>query len=114
MDQTRQTTGDMPLACSLTDVAQRERQQTLQREVFSGVREVRELADGTAVRFPGGGAWVTRLTDFIRFERDCCPFFTFELHCEPRHGPLWLHLRGPAGVKEFVATLLPVDAAPQR
>jgi hypothetical protein len=41
-----------------------------------------------------------------RFERECCLFFTFALHCEPQHGPLWLHLRGPAGAKEFVATLL--------
>lgn len=114
MDRTEQTTGEAPIACSLTDAEQRERQQALQREVFGGVREARELADGYALRFPGDGAWLATLADFIRFERDCCPFFLFELRCEPQHGPLWLHLRGPEGVKEIVAAILPTPIASLR
>ena len=39
-------------------------------------------------------------------QRACCPFFTFALVFEPQQGPLWLHLRGPAGTKEFVASML--------
>ena len=102
----------MPIACRLTTPELRAREQVVQREVVAGVQETRELADGYALRFPGDAAWLDTLAEFIRFERECCPFFTFELRCEPQHGPLWLHLRGPEGVKEFVATLLALPNAP--
>lgn len=98
---------DIPIACSLTEPERRARERVLQREVFGGVREVRELPDGYALRFPGEAAWLGTLAEFIGFERDCCPFFAFELHCEPRQGPIWLHLRGPEGTKGFVAGMLP-------
>ena len=74
----------------------------------STVEEVRELADGYALRYPSEAHWLDTLTEFIRFERDYCPFFRFEFHAEPQHGPLWLQLHGQEGVKEFVeAVLLP-------
>ena len=105
------TPTEVPIACSLTTPELRAREQVVQREVVAGVQETRELADGYALRFPGDPAWLDKLAEFIRFERECCPFFTFELRCEPQHGPLWLHLRGPEGVKEFVATLLALPSA---
>lgn len=100
------TRPDSPIACTLTAPELREREQLLQREISSGVLERRELPDGYVLRFPGDAAWLATLTALIRFERVCCPFFTFELRCEPEQGPLWLSLRGPDGVKEFVMTLL--------
>ena len=62
---------------------------------------MRELADGYALRYPSEAHWLDTLTEFIRFERDYCPFFRFEFHAEPQHGPLWLQLHGQEGVKEF-------------
>lgn len=97
---------EIPIACSLTTPELRAREQAIQREVLGGLAEVRELPDGYALRFPGDAAWLATLAEFIRFERECCPFFTFELRCEPRQGPLWLQLRGPEGVKGFVGGLL--------
>jgi hypothetical protein len=105
------TQTEIPIACSLTTPELRVREQAVQREIVAGVREARELADGYALRFPGDAAWLGTLAEFIRFERECCPFFTFELRCEPQQGPFWLHLRGPEGVKEFVATLLALPVA---
>ena len=99
---------DVPIVCQLLEPELREREQVLQQELFSGVEAIRELSDGYALRYPGEVRWLATLTEFIRFERDCCPFLRFELHAEPQHGPLWLELRGQAGVKEFVeAVLLP-------
>ena len=101
---------DIPIACTLSDRDQARRQGEIADTLFSGRQEVRELPDGYALRFPGDDAWATRLLAFITAERACCPFFRFELVFEQRQGPLWLHLRGPAGTKEFVATLLaPVE-----
>lgn len=102
----------IPIVCSLTTPELRAREQVVQREVVSGVEEIQELPDGYALRFPGDAAWLTTLTEFIRFERECCPFFTFELRCEPEHGPLWLHLRGPQGTRDFVRGLLGDTALP--
>ena len=72
---------------------------------------MRELSDGYAVRFAGDDATAARLLAFITGERACCLFFTFTLVFEPRSGPIWLHLQGPEGAKDLVATML-VDPAP--
>jgi hypothetical protein len=91
-----------PIACLLNDEEQRERKQHLQQELFSHVTETTELEDGFAYRFPGDRDVVDQLIDFVLFERECCPFFTFDLGFEPEHGPVTLSLRGPEGVKEFL------------
>jgi hypothetical protein len=105
----------LPIVCRLLEPALREREEILQREVFSAVEETRELADGYALRFPGDAAWLATLAEFMRFERACCPFLYFELHAEQQDGAFWLRLRGPEGAKEFVAELLgPLVATPAR
>ncbi len=96
---------DIPVACSLTEGDRARRGDEITR-LFEGLQETRELPDGYALRFPADAAWAARLLAFIAGERACCPFFTFALVFEPGQGPLWLHLRGPAGTKEFVAGLL--------
>ena len=65
-----------------------------------------ELEDGYEFRFPGSEEWATRLTEFIVFERECCPFLAFELVFEPEGGPIRLRVRGPEGVKEIVAGIV--------
>ncbi len=95
-----------PVACSLSAPEWRARQAALQATVFGEARQARELADGYALQFAGDAAQTARLLDFITFERECCPFFTFELLFEPDRGPVWLRLRGPEGTKAFVGELL--------
>jgi len=97
---------EIPVACTLSDRDLAQRRNEITRTLLGGRQETRELPDGYAVRFPGDEAWAARLLAFIAGERACCPFFTFTLVFEPRQGPLWLHLCGPAGTKELVADLL--------
>ena len=61
-----------------------------------------ELPDGFGFRFPGADPWAAKALEFIEAEKQCCPFFTFELAFEPDDGPLWLRLRGSAAIKDFV------------
>lgn len=96
---------EVALACSLTDAEHVTRSAELE-ELFKSVQQVKELADGYALRFPGSDSWANRLLQFITFERACCPFFTFGLVCEPKLGPIWLHLRGPEGVKGIVEAII--------
>jgi hypothetical protein len=106
MDDNDDAMSGATIACALTTSELRAREQQLQREVFGGLRAIGELADGYVLDFPGDGAWLATLAEFIRFERECCPFFTFALHCAPEHGPLRLTISGPDGAKEVVAALL--------
>jgi hypothetical protein len=93
---------ELAIACKLSEAEQASREEELAREIFGNCQEVAELADGYAFRFPGDSDWATKLVEFIAFERKCCLFFTFELVFEPQEGPMWLHLKGPEGVKSFV------------
>jgi hypothetical protein len=100
---TDQQTLDIPIACTLSNPELARRTAEIEESLFAGVLETSELPDGYAFRFPAAADWLPRLATFIAEERRCCPFFTFELVCEPAEGPIWLHLRGREGVKEFIA-----------
>ena len=71
-------TDDIPLACTLSASELVTREQEV-NDLFKHVQQVNELADGYALRFPGNDTWANQLTQFITFERGCCPFFTFSL-----------------------------------
>lgn len=92
---------EMPIACGLGGRGQRERREELSRELFSGRLGTEELEDGYVIIFPGEAGWAEKLVAFVVFERECCPFFAFELHFEPGGGPISLRVRGPEGAKEF-------------
>jgi hypothetical protein len=121
-------TDEVPLACTLTRSELVTRKQEV-NGLFKYVQQVNELADGYALRFPGSDTWANDLMQFITFERACCPFFTFALVFEqklgtnPSHqrrcastaaqsggtsgeGSIWLHLRGPEGVKAIVEGMI--------
>ncbi len=93
----------LPIACELSEGGQRSRREEISREIFSRCEDVRELEDGYEFVFPGNEQLVEGLTRFIASERECCRFFTFELHFEPELGPVLLRMRGPDGTKEFLA-----------
>jgi hypothetical protein len=96
---------DAPLACSLTADERVPRTDEI-GDLFTGIQERQELTDGYALRFPGTSTWAQRVLNFIQGERSCCLFFTFELVFLPNEGPIWLHIRGPEGVKEVIKDLM--------
>lgn len=91
----------MPIACGLGGKEQRERREELARELFSGRLGTEEIDDGYVFVFPGEARWAEKLVAFVVFERECCPFFAFEVLFEPEGGPISLRVRGPEGTKEF-------------
>jgi len=98
-------TDEAPLACTLSELEQVKRADEVS-DLFKYVQQVDELQDGYALRFPGSDTWANTLMQFITFERGCCPFFAFGLVFEPKQGPIWLHLRGPEGVKAIIEEML--------
>jgi hypothetical protein len=98
-------TGSSPrttIACSLSQPELAERSESVQRELFALAEEIVELEDGYAYRFADAADWPAKLIEFATTERRCCSFFRIELVFEPGLGPIWLCLRGPAGVKGFI------------
>jgi hypothetical protein len=80
----------------------RARHQELSRAVLASVQEKKELSNGYAFRLPPES--LVDSAQWVSFERQCCPFFSFELEI-PRDGaPLWLRITGPKDVKEFIRT----------
>jgi len=98
-------TEEIPLACTLSQQEQMTRSTEL-NDLFKHVQQTKELPNGYALCFPGSDTWVNTLLQFITYERACCPFFTFALTFEPEQGPIWLHLRGPEGVKAIIENML--------
>ena len=90
------------IACKLTDEPAQKRREELSRELFWGCEKVEELDDGYEFVFPGGAEWATRIVSFLVEERECCPFFAFEMVFEPYGGPISLRIRGPKQAKEFI------------
>jgi hypothetical protein len=90
------------LACSLSERELAQRSERLQRELFALAEEIVELENGYAYRFADTADWPAALIEFATTERRCCSFFAIEIVFEPGLGPVWLRLRGPAGVKDFI------------
>ncbi len=91
-------------ACNMLalDVEQRRRHVAVTGQLRAAIQEIRAVSDGYEFRFPAEQATILLASEFIARERLCCPFFHFELSVGAVESPLWLRLRGPEGVKDFI------------
>jgi hypothetical protein len=96
---------DIRVACCLS-AELRKRLTTLLARFESAVIATEELPDGYVFRVPGDKEWIGIVCEAIVAERECCPFFTFELTAQPNMGPVSIRVTGPAGTKDFLKTLL--------
>lgn len=90
------------IACSLSTPEFHKRRETVVASLRQDALDVRETERGYAYKFAGGDEVLERLVEFIRTERQCCPFFTFTLTIGSQQSDTWLELSGPDGTKEFI------------
>ena len=92
-----------PIACDMNVLspAQREMHISTSRDVFSSLRQIRELSNGYEFRLDGSNV-IVKAAEFISLEKLCCPFLNFRLQVEAENGSVWLALTGREGVKAFV------------
>lgn len=90
------------LYCTLTTPELQRRKATVLLNLQKQILERKELENGYSFRFPGEDEVIDELTEFIKTERACCSFFTFDLSVKGDKTESWLRLSGPAGVKEFI------------
>src|SRR5262249_3083758 len=102
------------LACNLKAISspERPRYNELMKRLRGAVRERTELADGYAFRLDGKSIALPDVADWIRLERLCCPFLSFQLAVSGSQPDWVLKLTGPTAVKELLQEEFP--ASPTR
>jgi len=100
---------DESLACNLNALTKTERSShaKVSRQLLNAVEERRELSNGYALRLPSD--MLGTAAEWVRLERRCCPFFTFEIEVTKDGGPLWLRLTGRDGIKPFIRSEFGLD-----
>lgn len=98
------------LSCSLSPEKQKQRREALEDVLLTDDVTVSAGDGDLTLEYPGDTRIEEDLVDFVRRERECCPFFDFELAWEHHHGPVSLTLRHEAISEEDWASLdyLPV------
>jgi hypothetical protein len=98
---------DLPIACSLDPAELLARREGLLPGLAARALEREALADGFRWRFTPSRELLELIARVIDAERQCCPFFRFELTVEPAGGPVRLAVTGPAGTRELLETIIP-------
>jgi hypothetical protein len=99
---------DVPLVGIVDAIPENERSAhfSLASELFGRrIHEKKDLRDGYAFRFSPDT--FDELARFLSNERRCCPFLSFDIAIASNGGPVWLHITGPEGTREFLAAELP-------
>lgn len=91
-----------PLACMLTPGELSQRREKIIHALFAHATGTRELSEGFEFVFSGEETLISSLTEFIKFERNCCPFLRFELIFEPGQGPMLLRILGMPEAKPVI------------
>jgi 23S rRNA pseudoU1915 N3-methylase RlmH len=91
------------LTCKLTTPELQERKRTVIAELKMLVKERKEETNAFRYKFESTDKNIDLVSSFIKTERLCCDFFTFDLSVESDSEFMWLKLSGPEGVTEFIA-----------
>lgn len=95
------------LVCDLSALTaeQRTTRAALARQIFSLVRERRELPDGFEFRLEAGSDRAA-IQQWAALEKRCCPFLEFTIDESDAGGVIWLRLSGADGAKDFLRSEL--------
>lgn len=91
------------LSCKLTTPELQKRKETVLAELKQQILEKKELPNGYSFKFKGDDQTIDKLNEFIKSERQCCDFFTFELSVIGNKSEAWLKLTGSKEAKEFIS-----------
>lgn len=89
-------------ACKLTSSEVAQRKATVIASLKQQVIQKKELSNGFAYSFPATDALLDEISEFIKTERACCDFFTFNLLVGGNKPEIWLEVTGPEGAKDFI------------
>ena len=91
-------------SCKLTSPELQKRKATVLAKLKEQILERKELPNGYAFKFKGDDETINWLYDFIKSERACCNFFTFNLSISGDKSEAWLQITGAKEAKGFITT----------
>ncbi len=104
-EKTAKAKGDKAaFACKLTSKELQQRKAEVIGSLKTQILERKELSNGYAYKFKSDDPTIDQLVSFIKAEKQCCGFFTFNLAID--EDATWLHLTGEEGVKDFITAEL--------
>jgi hypothetical protein len=97
-------TQNTPLICNLDvfDSTERETYTQNTASLYQSAQDIREVKNGFEFLFPSTTDIISKLTDFIINERQCCSFLEFNLRIPPNNEPISLLLTCPEGTQEIL------------
>ena len=96
---------EQPVACSLTGREQAERAAEA-RDLIDGALVSREVTEhGLRLRFRGTSETRAAVRDLVRREKECCPFFDFEI--AEAGSDLTMTVSAPSDARPLLESLFP-------
>jgi hypothetical protein len=90
------------ISCKLTSPELQKHKTEVIALLKAEVLQRKELGNGYQYSFKGADKIIDDITGFIKSERACCDFFTFNLLIEDVNRNVLLTITGPEGTKEFI------------
>jgi hypothetical protein len=106
MTENKKLNNKIELSCKLSTPELRRRKEAVIAHLKKQILYTRELKNGFAYKFPGADTIIDELITFIKTERLCCKFFTFNISIAGHKSETWLKITGPQGAKDFIKTEL--------
>ena len=98
---------DSTMSCKLTTPELQERKATVIKQLKDKFKQKIELENGYSYVFDGSDQTLDMLNDFIKTERQCCDFFSFNIAVS-NMGSITLSITGNKGAKEFITSELEI------
>lgn len=97
---------DYPIACDLTvfTASERAEHKQLGDSLFAKVTHVVEHSDGFTLSFALDATVNKKIDRWLAKEKQCCPFFSFEITRDKAARSLGLQISGPPGAKAILRT----------
>lgn len=94
------------LVCKLTSEEKMKRSEELKNTLFKEYEKLNEFPEAVELVYADAKKYAPLLVEFINSERDCCPFFTFNLKFEPNSEKVSLTIGGSARIKEMIKSMM--------
>ena len=95
---------ESPIACRLTTPELAARLEEIRAGLLSRVESVERTDAGYRLRLSNTDEIAASVLDFVRYERQCCPFLDFQVTIPAQPRPIDLDLGGNSDVMAFIHT----------
>ena len=90
------------IACKLTSPELQKRKEVVLKSLREQMIDKHALPNGYSFKFSKEDSMLDELIEFIKTERQCCSFFTFNLIVNGDQNFSWMEITGGHGLKEFI------------